>query len=772
MDRTADTQRPEGGAARTTAAPATAPAAHRRYKLLDECRELVVARLAEVVGDALARMGDHLADEALRVGSSDHRQALLEALSVVREHRLEIERRFRRSFKDVFERRMFARRDPDHAAEPAGARKAMAELSLVSDDEIDERLAVDRLSHKARRQLDPEEVLGIRARFGALLDRDWFDENAHPVAPDAIFEALKSALSELAPRHEVKNALLDAFEPHVSASLNDIYARVNARLVENRILPIIRPQARVVAPGAGARPPHAAGSGDLAAAPHHASAPYGVGPGVAGGSGAAFHAAGMQGAMSLASALGLPGVEPMSAQQASATLDSMLARLEQGQASARLSAARMLGDPDMFGVADLPFSDVNAPLLDSLSTLQADAGAQGATGAGAHVFQQLSAHVRDQGSPLDKITVEIVSIVFDYISADRRLPDAIKHQLMRLQVVAVKAALIDRSFFARRQHPMRRLIDRITEMGADPDAEVDLDSSLMVGVRSVIDRIIAGFDRDLAIFEQSLEWLEALSQTETERRAGWLAQQTADAEQQERAALARDEAHAQIALRLPPDAPGFVRDFLSRRWAAVIATARTGAGYAGPSPDDALRVVDDLLWSIAPKLPGEVVQLAQRLPKLIQALMQGVRQIEYPDDEQRAFFDELLRAHTAAISAAKLPVPPPSPRRVPEPAARLPEPTPSAPDPDDELLEPLKRGDRIELTEEDGTPQRYKLAWVSPMRKLFVLSRYPHDAKSLPREELATLFQRGLARVAPDDDSVLDRAIDAVAHELPEPALR
>ena len=58
------------------------------------------------------------------------------------------------------------------------------------------------------------------------------------------------------------------------------------------------------------------------------------------------------------------------------------------------------------------------------------------------------------------------------------------------------------------------------------------------------------------------------------------------------------------------------------------------------------------------------------------------------------------------------------------------------------------------------------------MRKLFVLSRYPHDAKSLPREELATLFQRGLARVAPDDDSVLDRAIDAVAHELPEPALR
>jgi hypothetical protein len=63
--------------------------------------------------------------------------------------------------------------------------------------------------------------------------------------------------------------------------------------------------------------------------------------------------------------------------------------------------------------------------------------------------------------------------------------------LLRLQVVAVKAALIDRSFFARRQHPMRRLLDRITELASDPDADLTPSGPMLRGIEGVIDQVLS-----------------------------------------------------------------------------------------------------------------------------------------------------------------------------------------------------------------------------------------------------------------------------------------
>lgn len=759
--------KPRAGA---PAASMVQPAARSRYKLLDECREIVVLRLAEVVHEALDKMTDHLADEAMRSGSIEQRQALLEALSVVREQRTEIESRFRRSFNDVFERRMFKTRAPEAASNSA---VSIQELSLVSDDEIDERLEVDRLVHRARSRLDPDEVLGIRARLGALIEREWFEENAHPASPHAVFEALKLALAELTPRHDVKSALLDAFEPHVSANLNTIYVRVNERLKANQILPRIRavPQ---VSPSAGASAPNSAAASGAAADASSAA------PGVGGESGAL-------GGLSSAGAMPAWGGLPGSGSQAlpvGATLGAMLQHLTQGQPSARLSAARMLSDPEMFGMADLPLPAVGGSLIESLSALQAGSvqGAQQVPAdasaplvPAASLFELLSKPVREQGSPLDQITVEVVSIVFDFIHGDRRLPDPIKHQLMRMQVVAVKAALIDRSFFARRQHPMRRLMDRISEIGADPDSEVSPGSPLLAGLSHVVDGILAEFEHDLAVFERALEKIEHLVQAQTAQCAQWLSSQTLQAEQQERVALARDAAYGQIAMRIDATAPPFIREFLSRRWVDVLAASHVDPDPGSSAWDDALRVVEELLWSVAPKAPGEVVQLAQLLPRLIAALMRGVKQIDFPEDERQAFFDELLRAHTQAIAAAKSSTP--GSRRATSDASS-PNGDSNASDPvrqvaprmledaDASMLEPLVRGDRIELIDDDGQVQRYKLAWISPARKLFILSRHPRQARSMDSGELAALFGRGRARIAAPEASVLERAIHAVVSDV------
>ena len=791
----------------------------KRFELLEECRTLILQRLADVIAQALNRMSDELTAEALRSMRSDQQQALLDAVMLVRENRMEIEARFRRAFGDVFERRMFAMGAPERAA--AGD-AAPAELQLVSDDVISDKLNVDRLVGRARSRLDPDEVLGIRARLGALLERDWFDETKHPAAPEAVFEALKTALAELSPRPEVKVALLDAFEPHVSQHLNGIYQSVNERLRANHVLPRIRPQVQNAGGGAPRRgsdsPPSApapgpageggspdrdrpwvAGSFGVVHPNGRGGAPGATARGTAGSAGApAVHGGAIRGpghgsadfGPGVAGAAGADGggVDPGAAVDGWALPDDPVAALEQamadasaGRASGRMHVARMLSNPAMFGVADIPVSPVERPLVASLTALQRDG-----VPAGASMPNEVVERVREQGSALDQITVEIVSMVFDYIYSDRRLPDSIKQQLLRLQVVAVKAALLDRSFFARRQHPMRRLIDRISDVGADPDADLAPAAPLVVGLGDVVDRIIAEFDADLSVFDDALAAIESLAREEADRRAARVEAVAREAALREALAIAQDAARTELGRRLDGDSPAFVREFLHRWWTPVLARLRTGVDDAAAQAawEGGLRTAEHLIWSVAPKLSEEIPRLASVLPALIRGLNHGLEQVEIPADERAAFFDELLRAHTLEIAAAKKRATATATATVATAShavrlaadgtvrfvPRTPEvdaaPRPSA---SDELLATLQRGQRIEVDGDAGA-RVFKLAWISPARKLFILTRHPDESLTLQGGEFAFMLQRGQARQA-EADSALDRAIGSVTGDDGAPAI-
>jgi len=782
----------------------------KRFELLEDCRELVLQRMSEVVAQALNKMSDELTAEALRSFRSDQQQALLDAVMLVRENRGEIESRFRRSFGDIFERRLYAL-DGAAAAVAEGPSQDEAPLQLVSDDVISDRLSVDRLIGRAKSRLDPDEVLGIRARLGALLDRDWFDEGKHPVSPEAVFEALKTALSELSPRPEVKVALLDAFEPHVSQNLNGIYAVVNERLRSNHVLPKIRPQVQTFASTRRAGDAEAAGpSRDAGGA--QAGGPPGGGMQAGGGYGGA-QGAGQGGAMRGApmhagAARGAPGhpgaahgiggaqweeegataaaavdgygaiLDPMEALQAA------MSDASAGRPAGRMQVARMLSNPAMFGVADIPVAPVQRPLVASLTAIQRDPTQLDVVG----MLPAIVERVREQGSPLDQITVEIVSMVFDYIYSDRRLPDSIKQQLLRLQVVAVKAALLDRSFFARRQHPMRRLIDRISDVGADPDADLAPGAPMTEGLARIVDRIVAEFDADLSIFDRALDEIDALARAESERRAAGLEAMAREAALRETLAIAQDDARSELGRRLDKDTPPFVREFLHRWWTQVLARLR--ADHEGEAAAQAweagMRVADYLVWSVAPKQSEEIVRLATVLPNLIRGLKDGLARVEIPEAEGTAFFDELLRAHTLEIAAAKKRAQAPVP---PRPAAtksggavavrmqadgtvrfepRTDEsegaPTVSA---SDQVLSALRRGQHIEISDDDGA-RVFKLAWISPARKLFILTRQPEESLTIQGSEFAFMIQRGQARIAVED-SALDRAIGSVTGGEPTP---
>ncbi|MEZ5729913.1 MAG: DUF1631 family protein [Burkholderiaceae bacterium] len=723
----------------------------RRFELLGDARELIVSRMSQVVSDALEKMANELIALSLEKTARAEQQVLLDAVAIIRGHRAEIETKFRRSFVDVFERRLFNR-----APSAPAARTDALELELVGDDVIDDQLAIERVVRKARAKLDPDEVLGMRARLAALVERDWFEENVHPASPEAIFEALKQSIDGLTGAMEVKTALLDAFEPYVTSNLNTVYSNVNASLRSHRVLPRLRPRIAVNADGA-----RRSSGNDSSGAGIDGGDPRGLAGAVPGNS--AGHAAGNS---TGAAAAAVP-FDPMLA----ATFEQLAQQVSSGDAGARSSAARMLSDPTSFGVADLPLPMVEPPLLDALNAMQLDPTTGAEMPAG--VLSRVGAQARDKGSAVDQLTVEIVSLVFDYIYNDARLPDAAKQQLLRLQVVAVKAALIDRSFFSRRQHPMRRLIDRVTEVCADPDAQVEPGSPLIVGLARIVDGLVSGFDRDLGVFEQAIRQIDALAAAEADRQSAHLRELREDAERLELMARAQEDARTEIAVRLDDDTPPFVRGFLLRWWSESMARAKVDGLVDGLDWDMALRLGEQLLWSVAPKSADDIGRLAGVLPKMINGLLRGLKVVNPPQDEREQFFNELLEWHTRAIRQAKENSAANRDKVVSNVRLRsdgsiqfrqinrVADVTPTVAI-QYSLVDELVRGDLIDLRESpDDDPVRVKLAWVSPSRKLFALTRYPDIARSIARAEMIAMFDDGRAARA-DEAPTVDRAIEAV----------
>ena len=814
--------------------PADAPRldSRHRFKLLEDCRELVLEKLSAVITKALEKMADELTVEALKATRSDRQRALLDAVMLVREQRKSLEQNFRRYFGDIFERRLFASPDSEAAPKPS---VSLDDLALVSDEVISDKIDVDRLIQRARSRLDPNEVLGIRARLGALLERDWFEEANHPASPEAIYEALRIAVNELAPSPDVRNALLAAFEPHVSSSLNSVYSSLNVALVANHVLPKIRP--RVGRPSSESRghgAPHAPGWGQQAGGPDQARG------GAAGVAGSFGGSAGATASSSALMELGQPGSITMSA-SGMAALQQALMRASLGTAEGRGDAARMLSDPGMFGMADLPVDPVKPPLVESLTQFQREVGSDeryrtmaaagdeqgdGGDSVGALMVMELLPlllqKVKENGTPLDQMTVELVSVVFDYIYADKTLSEPVKHQLLRLQVVAVKAALLDRSFFARRQHPMRQLIDRITQLAADPDADLGVEAPLVKGLAKVIDQVIAEFSTDLSSFLTAIDRIDELHQHEIGRRSAEIATQLKAAEREEAYSIALEEARGEVAVRLDHETPTFIREFLLRWWTPVIARSRvesaaaasaasasdpaaaapgaagavTGGAAKGeaeskrdatkgpaeakknPEAADqkALRVAEFLIWSVAPKHPEEISRLAALLPKLIRALSEGARAVEVPPEERTGFMQELLEAHAKVIEAAKQwqsgqPDPRPMTVRLRSDGSvrfarnrrerRGEAQTISV---GDTALSAFERGDRIELIGDNGVASIYKLAWISPARKLFILSRYPKETLTFSATDFAALVSCAKARIV-ESTATVDNAIGELTRE-------
>jgi hypothetical protein len=425
-----------------------------------------------------------------------------------------------------------------------------------------------------------------------------------------------------------------------------------------------------------------------------------------------------------------------------------------------------------------------APLLDVLARIEpvlahaAEAGAatpsDGATGGPPHnVFYlpRLKQSLPQGSLPRrDERTLDLLSRVFETVLLDDSIPPRTRELLQVLQVPVLKAALLDKNFFFEEAHPARRLVDLMSRVGWEQHEHPD--DPLFQAMQRSVARV--GDARPDAFADAVAELEAGIAADETAQEEA-LAAPVASALRQEKHDVAARQARDAIALRVQGGGViDVVSGFLEQRWATVLTFAYTIEDTRPGAVGNATRAMDDLIWSVKPKATQEQRKaLIARLPRLLATLNKWLDAIKWQDAERLQFFARLAEYH-AAIVRAPIEL---SPERQLELAVEAAQQDAlrrvelenaaldraAAREAEVSAVDGLERGMWLEFRTAEGA-RKVRLAWVSPLRTLFIFSGAGRrEAFSLPAEKLAAALNGGSARVLAIDGVVGQVLSEAMA---------
>ncbi|NGZ84987.1 DUF1631 family protein [Duganella aceris] len=388
----------------------------------------------------------------------------------------------------------------------------------------------------------------------------------------------------------------------------------------------------------------------------------------------------------------------------------------------------------------------------------------------------------------DESTIDLLSAVFDTVFRDQNISQEIRDLIRFLQIPVLKAALVDKNFFFQDAHPARRLIDLLSRMGWEQRKGPD--DPLFQAMQRSVDRVGRDYDHELSVFTEAVNELEASIQAEERAAATAIAAPIAAALKQEKMAESGKLAKNSVALRIGTgEVIAVVEAFLEQRWVSVLTVAYSIEDDKPGAVNNATRTMDELIWSVRPKLNGdERKQLIARLPGLLSQLNKWLDVIKWQDADRLQFFAELAECHASIVRAPiemsperQLEISMQVAQRAAERRLQLQakadaeekaaaealvhRPAPDAEDEDAAVeVDGLARGMWLEFMQDGGGSRKVKLAWISPLRTLYIFSTAARqEAFSMSGEQLAQRFRERTAQVVRSDGVVAVALSQALA---------
>lgn len=797
--------------------------------LLNDCEAQTVIGLKTLFRRMFERADDLLFEMADKGESADSQEIYVEGMRTVRIKRAQMERAFAEELRKAFKE--YSGRSGASASAPRGGSLDDGSLSLIEEDELEESLALSTMGERAADQYN-DVLKTLRERFSRLnpakADLELKDM---PFSPHVIVEALKAASGLLSVAIRVKVIVYKLFDKLVINQLGDLYFELDERLAAAGIAPELKVAKKTRKPRSdadegdagekAADEDSAAEEQQAAEEPEQATAGAGAAPG----------ADDIQSAEQLLSTLhnllirnrggaSQGGGQPMGGQGGGGGAGYAGG---QGYAGGGMGGPTVSANDLVRGLTQLQIG------IDQMNNAGGGGGFAGGGGGapglgggygGGNVpigftvgssgstvsdvknllMQQFSESGGGAGGgpavqALDEDVIDVVGMLFEFILADTSLHPRAKATISRLQIPMVKVALLDKTFFSRKQHPARRLLNALARSSLGVSQTDDGSDPVIQAVETTVNRVLDDFDDDVGLFEELLDDFQRTVATAEQRTSRMEERQVKTMEGQEKLEFSKEQVDNDLAMRIATrPLPKGLRAFFEEKWRHHMLMVCLKEGVDGENYQAALTLIDKLIWSVEPKQnPKERQEVVDGLRPLLTELRDSLAETFMdPEVHKAPFFKELqafqlgaLRGQDpAAEEREEMGINPPEP---PKPLER---PTAAVVDPalPDEVVQEIRaqteaQGDQaadgfndnavsldvgtwMELDSETGNPVRVKLSWRSPLsaRCLFVNSRGLKELE-VTTDEIAEFLRAGKLKPL-DGAPLVDRGMDALVENL------
>lgn len=626
-------------------------------------------RSAEILRGGLALVGDQVAAALTSMfaaalenlaGRTDADPGTAGARRLIEEKRIQLDRDFHGRLKQEQSEAVARLLKQDGGA--ASKTKITADsLSLVEDDEAATSDYIGKVARRMQGALELQ-LREINVVTAHLARRERVQISDDPFAPDVCMRALLEVARELGLETSSWLPLASAFERPMTEELRRAYqklqdhfrkhkvdvAEVRRELAARQALgrPTLNPVTKAPAP--------AAAGGDfnsgfaVTRSPGSQRLPWmeeverfaqgqptlsGV-PTTAGG----------------ARTLGGGPVTVLTFGDVRTSLDQMMARMGaelRGLPVPAQAASQGAPPPDLLeAISEMQHVGVRAGMEAAAAALAPTVGAAGADqGAWRDVLLAKS------NRTVDKLTIEIVGMLFDHVLQDEQVPAEIKAVLSRLQFPVLKVALVDADFFASGTHPARRLIDRLASTAVGWEPYGDENQRYKKELERVVLQVQERFDKDLGLFEQLLKEFDAFIAEMPTRETDPVARAKRALEEAEKREVLVINTTIQVRRAFEHvELEQYLREFLVGPWVQALVSA-TLRDEQTPGFSKAFRQsIHDMVWSVQPKISAdERKRLVALIPGMTRVLRDGMAMIQMTEREQQDFLKNLMASHAVAV---------------------------------------------------------------------------------------------------------------------------
>jgi hypothetical protein len=275
----------------------------------------------------------------------------------------------------------------------------------------------------------------------------------------------------------------------------------------------------------------------------------------------------------------------------------------------------------------------------------------------------------DNASVMERMTVDVVSMLFEFILEDDHVPAEMRRQISRLQVPILKAALLDQDLMHDEAHPARLLLNRLSTAATAANPATAAGKTLAAEIARVVDKVLAEFNTDTSVFatcaDEFENFLACFLRKEDDRAARGI-DAVEDAERF--SVLLTNVTKTLCDVLVPLNVDKRISDVIILVWPHVLVHAAWQDRLGNVSQDDPVSMLrqfhsalPELVWSLQEKSPQQRTVLIRLLPDLVKRLRKALEIIQLPEDDSKQILDNLVDMHTQVLRSQPKPGAPEQP---------------------------------------------------------------------------------------------------------------